>query len=188
MTEREFQRAVVELARLMGWRVHHTRPALTRAGEWRTPIQGDAGFPDLVLCRPPRLILAELKRLVRLRDREITEAPHAVVGVQPSASGVVIGEALSCLCVERAYRPIVPLPIGLLEFAEAHFGFAVVPVALAGSALWLTVEVGIHLDALEHFGEDLRQRFASCHALEPPVKLCELLSAQRADMLHAIAL
>jgi len=31
MTEREFQRAVVELARLMGWRVHHTRPALTRA-------------------------------------------------------------------------------------------------------------------------------------------------------------
>ena len=61
--EREFQQAVVQLARLMGWRVHHTRPALTRAGEWRTPIQGDAGFPDLVLCRPPRLILAELKRV-----------------------------------------------------------------------------------------------------------------------------
>ena len=64
MTERErdFQRAVVELARLMGWRVHHTRPALTQRGRWLTPIQGDAGFPDLVLCRPPRLILAELKR------------------------------------------------------------------------------------------------------------------------------
>jgi len=62
MTEREFQQAVVQLARLTGWRVHHTRPALTRAGEWRTPIQGDAGFPDLVLCRPPRLIVAELKR------------------------------------------------------------------------------------------------------------------------------
>jgi hypothetical protein len=63
VTEREFQRAVVELARLMGWRVHHTRPALTRRGRWLTPIQGDAGFPDLVLCRPPRLILAELKRV-----------------------------------------------------------------------------------------------------------------------------
>ena len=62
MTERDFQRAVVELARITGWRVHHTRPALTRAGEWRTPIQGDAGFPDLVLCRPPRVIFAELKR------------------------------------------------------------------------------------------------------------------------------
>jgi hypothetical protein len=63
MTEREFQIAVVELARLMGWRVHHTRPALTQRGRWLTPIQGDAGFPDLVLCRPPRLILAELKRV-----------------------------------------------------------------------------------------------------------------------------
>ena len=62
MTERDFQRAVVELARLMGWRVHHTRPALTQRGRWLTPIQGDAGFPDLVLCRPPRLIVAELKR------------------------------------------------------------------------------------------------------------------------------
>ena len=63
MTEREFQRAVVELARLMGWRVHHTRPALTQRGRWLTPIQGDAGFPDLVLCRPPRLVIAELKRV-----------------------------------------------------------------------------------------------------------------------------
>ena len=41
MTERErdFQRAVVELARLMGWRVHHTRPALTQRGRWITPIR-----------------------------------------------------------------------------------------------------------------------------------------------------
>jgi hypothetical protein len=61
--ERDFQRAVIDLARLTGWRVHHTRPALTRRGRWLTPIQGDAGFPDLVLCRPPRLITAELKRV-----------------------------------------------------------------------------------------------------------------------------
>jgi hypothetical protein len=67
MTERDFQRAVVELARLMGWRVHHTRPALTQRGRWLTPIQGDAGFPDLVLCRPPRLVLAELKRWAHAR-------------------------------------------------------------------------------------------------------------------------
>ena len=60
--ERDFQRAIVELARLCGWRVFHARPALTRAGEWRTPIQGDAGFPDLVLCRAGRVIFAELKR------------------------------------------------------------------------------------------------------------------------------
>ena len=60
--ERDFQRAVVDLARLCGWRVHHTRPALTRTGAWRTPIMGDAGFPDLVLCRGGRVIFAELKR------------------------------------------------------------------------------------------------------------------------------
>jgi hypothetical protein len=42
--------------------VHHTRPALNRRGEWRTPIQGDAGFPDIVLARDGRIIFAELKR------------------------------------------------------------------------------------------------------------------------------
>jgi len=61
--ERDFQQAVIDLARRTGWRVHHTRPALTQRGRWLTPVQGDVGFPDLVLCRPPRLILAELKRV-----------------------------------------------------------------------------------------------------------------------------
>ena len=85
MTEREFQRAVVELARLTGWRVHHTRPALTRRGRWLTPIQGDAGFPDLVLCRPPRLILAELKRVggkPTAEQQAWLEALQACAGVE----------------------------------------------------------------------------------------------------------
>jgi len=85
MTEREFQQAVVQLARLMGWRVFHARPALTRAGEWRTPIQGDAGFPDLVLCRPPRLILAELKRVggkLTAEQQAWLEALQACAGVE----------------------------------------------------------------------------------------------------------
>lgn len=60
MTEREFQSQVVALARILGWRVHHTRPARTASG-WRTPIQGDAGWPDLVLLRGSRLVVAELK-------------------------------------------------------------------------------------------------------------------------------
>lgn len=61
VAEREFQRVVVACARLFGWRVHHTRPAIMRSGKWATPLQGDAGLPDLILCRPPRLIFAELK-------------------------------------------------------------------------------------------------------------------------------
>ena len=84
MTEREFQQAVVQLARLMGWRVFHARPALTQRGRWLTPIQGDAGFPDLVLCRPPRLILAELKR----NGARPTPQQQAWLGALASCAGV----------------------------------------------------------------------------------------------------
>jgi hypothetical protein len=64
MTESEFQSAVIEVARLRGWLVMHQRPAQIRPGRWATAIQGDAGFPDLVLARPKpgELIFAELKR------------------------------------------------------------------------------------------------------------------------------
>ena len=59
-TETEFQAQIIDLARLLGWRVAHFRPAMTRHG-WRTPVAADgAGFPDLVLVRE-RVIYAELK-------------------------------------------------------------------------------------------------------------------------------
>ncbi len=60
LPEREFQNQILELAELYKWRVHAERPARTKDG-WRTPIQGEPGFPDLVLVRGSRLILAELK-------------------------------------------------------------------------------------------------------------------------------
>ena len=61
MTEREFQAHVVFVARVLGYRVAHFRPAWTEKG-WRTPVQGDGkGFPDLVLCAPGRLVFVELK-------------------------------------------------------------------------------------------------------------------------------
>ena len=60
-TEAEFLRQVLQLARICGWRSAHFRPARTATG-WRTPLQGDAaGFPDLVLIRGPRLVVAEIK-------------------------------------------------------------------------------------------------------------------------------
>jgi hypothetical protein len=59
--EQSFQAVVVETARLAGWRVAHFRPARTKYG-WKTPVTADgAGWPDLVLVRPPRIIFAELK-------------------------------------------------------------------------------------------------------------------------------
>ena len=60
VSEASFQRTVIEMARYLGWRVHHGRPGRTTAG-WRTPVSGDVGFPDLVLLRGGRLIFAELK-------------------------------------------------------------------------------------------------------------------------------
>lgn len=64
ISERALQSAVVELAHWYGWKVHHTRAAQMPSGRWATPIQGDNGFPDLVLLRPGELIFVELKSAI----------------------------------------------------------------------------------------------------------------------------
>lgn len=50
-TEAEFMAWVIDLARMTGWRTYHTRDS--RGSE--------PGWPDLVLCRPPELIVSECK-------------------------------------------------------------------------------------------------------------------------------
>ena len=54
LTEKDFQRQVVELAKILGWRVYH--PFLSKWSE--------RGFPDLTMvrARDRRLLFAELKR------------------------------------------------------------------------------------------------------------------------------
>lgn len=62
MSERQFQQQVIELARLLGYRVAHFRPALRQSGRWATPVAADgAGFPDLVLVGRGRILFIELK-------------------------------------------------------------------------------------------------------------------------------
>lgn len=61
MTEAEFLARVIHEAQERGWLVFHARPARTAQG-YRTAVQGDgAGFPDLVMVRPPVVLVAELK-------------------------------------------------------------------------------------------------------------------------------
>jgi hypothetical protein len=60
MTEDQLLDSTIDLARVLGWLAHHCRPARTDKG-WRTPVQGDPGFPDLIFVRDGWLIAAELK-------------------------------------------------------------------------------------------------------------------------------
>jgi len=50
-SERSFQAAVLTAARVLGWRTYHTFDARRSA----------AGFPDIVLVKPPRVVFIELK-------------------------------------------------------------------------------------------------------------------------------
>ena len=62
MSERDWQHMVTDTAKWFDWTYYHSRPALTQAGKWSTPLEGLAGFPDLVLVHKTRgLVFAELK-------------------------------------------------------------------------------------------------------------------------------
>lgn len=62
LTEKAFQAQVLQFAKLHGWSPVHFRQARTLTG-WRTAVEGDGiGWPDLILVRPPRFVVAELKR------------------------------------------------------------------------------------------------------------------------------
>lgn len=89
LSERDWQAQVLELAELYRWRVHHCRPAQTRSGRWSTPIQGDPGFPDLVLVRGGRVIFAELK----------TDNPRAQLGPEQARwRDALLGAGLEWFC------------------------------------------------------------------------------------------
>lgn len=62
--ESSWQRTVITCAMLNGWRVHLVPDALYRrsfAVSKHGANQGDKGFPDLILCRPPRIVAIEVK-------------------------------------------------------------------------------------------------------------------------------
>jgi hypothetical protein len=87
LTEKSFQDTVIEAATLYGWMVHAERPAMTQNG-WRTPIQGLAGFPDLVLCHPEKqvIIFAELKS----ESGKVSEAQQDWIIALGQCSGVKV--------------------------------------------------------------------------------------------------
>jgi hypothetical protein len=55
MSEDDLLTAVMDLLRVYRWMAWHVRNS--KAGV----VQGDPGFPDILACRPPRLMAIELK-------------------------------------------------------------------------------------------------------------------------------
>jgi len=74
ITERDFLASVRSLAQLLGWTCYHT---------WQS-VHSPAGFPDLVLVRPPRIIFAELK----VGNRQPTPAQERWLNLLRECHGV----------------------------------------------------------------------------------------------------
>lgn len=51
LTEKDFQQLIIDTARALGWLVYHTHDSRRSA----------PGFPDLILLRPPELVVVEVK-------------------------------------------------------------------------------------------------------------------------------
>ena len=70
-SEREFGDSLADVAKSLGWKRRHTRPARTgrtyvnKQGEerevWDSPEQGDSGFPDELYARAGVVLFWELK-------------------------------------------------------------------------------------------------------------------------------
>jgi hypothetical protein len=62
LNERDWQKLVVNYARLGGWMYHHELPSQRAHGRWTTHAAGETGFPDLVLVHPSgQIMFVELK-------------------------------------------------------------------------------------------------------------------------------
>lgn len=102
-TEAQCQATIVAAAKLLGWKVHATRQAMTRRG-WRTPVQGHAGFPDLVLVRGSQLRMVELKRKPNRVEPEQQEWLVALAAAGVDVSVAWVPEQMPALLAELAER------------------------------------------------------------------------------------
>lgn len=98
MSETQFQNSIVKIARLTGWLVFHARAGRSRGGRWSTPMQGDSGFPDLVMVGHGRLIFAELKK-------QDAPGPTAAQQAWLDALAAVVGDAVTGPVEVFVWRP-----------------------------------------------------------------------------------
>lgn len=80
MSEADLVDAIVKRARLFGYLVCHFRPARTADGRWVTPVQGDKGFPDLIIAGKGKVLIVETKRETGSLSREQRQWIAALAG------------------------------------------------------------------------------------------------------------
>ena len=74
VSEAQWQQTVIEAAELFGWWVFHDHDSR----------RNQAGFPDLVLIRPPRVMFLELKR----ETGKVSKAQKGVLDMLDECPGV----------------------------------------------------------------------------------------------------
>lgn len=105
-SEKQFQAAVMELARMLGWRVghiHDSRREVTRKDGGRLVI-GDkdaAGLPDLLMVRGDRVIAAELKSE---KGKPTREQGEWLVALRRAGVGVALWRPSDWPQIEEALR------------------------------------------------------------------------------------
>ena len=75
-SEKQLSQAIVDLGRLLGFRVHRN---------W-SEMHSPKGWPDLVLCKPPRLIFAEIKS----QDGKVTEEQQEWLDLLAQVPGIEV--------------------------------------------------------------------------------------------------
>lgn len=104
-SERDCQQTIVDAAHLCGYRLLAIRPAVGRQGRWQSPIQGDAGYPDLTLVHPVAGVLfVELKRWPNRLELAQLEWADALADAGAAWRLVWVPEQLDAFCQELADR------------------------------------------------------------------------------------
>ena len=110
ISEAELQTAIIDCAVALGWLVYHTHDSR----------HSPEGFPDLILVREPRLIIAELKGVDRRGRPGVVKVAQAewllrldtIAGVvehlveQAGAADALPGVAEAPILAVRLWRPV----------------------------------------------------------------------------------
>lgn len=110
--ELDCERTVIEACKVLGFRVHGERAAVSRRGMWATPIKGDAGWPDLVIAGHGHVLVVELKR----KPRKVTEDQAAWLAELARA-----GVSTDVVWVPEGLQPFLQM---LAELARKPIGGA----------------------------------------------------------------